>query len=517
MSSPGTATVPVERSGAPPHRRRDPGPLATSPPRSSAPWLLFLALVGAEVALGLHLRTEGVGEGLGYRQLSWTMYLCSIPVVASTVIAFAVGAQAAKFRSALRSVLQVGGLLVDVQDEVTPDPRASGDDRSGSLSKPGGSPRETATQERVAEVLAPLVEVAPQTMDPARGPEEPTVVPPAPASNEQPPWTVELPEPRDWLTALSKVQSSWIYEGERFDESLLPMQLNSVAFGALASVFASIAYLVWCKASSPPILLLTETLLATVVLSYSLHTVRHLVRISSSDFNARMFSWAARSLILACIAGVGAMALGNSLVRDKAGTGEAWIVAAIGGESVLQGIVERAGKIVGYTPPVPRNTWLGAITGLSEEDCARLAEEGVDSAHALAFVPTARLFFNTKHSLQRLVDWQDQALLITYLGPERAKALFEETGIRGMIDLRGVIEALLRARAQKPNEAMEKAISRALRLESGAFEILLRTVVWDEVTLRLHLLWQSTTESRRPRRQLSEAKPSSAPPATEPR
>lgn len=56
---------------------------------------------------------------------------------------------------------------------------------------------------------------------------------------------------------------------------------------------------------------------------------------------------------------------------------------------------------------------------ITNEEVERFAEEGIRSLPD-AFVPTARLFFNTNRSMQQICDWQDQALLRVYFGDVRA-------------------------------------------------------------------------------------------------
>jgi len=74
------------------------------------------------------------------------------------------------------------------------------------------------------------------------------------------------------------------------------------------------------------------------------------------------------------------------------------------------------------------------IEGIGLEDAQRLQEENITSVHALAFSPAPRLFFNTSQHLQRICDWQDQALLTVTFGETRAKQLREHFQIRGASD-----------------------------------------------------------------------------------
>ncbi|NPC81890.1 hypothetical protein HPC49_27185, partial [Pyxidicoccus fallax] len=103
------------------------------------------------------------------------------------------------------------------------------------------------------------------------------------------------------------------------------------------------------------------------------------------------------------------------------------------------------------SPMVPGD--LSAIDGLREDDAARLAEERIDSVHALAFTPTARIFFNTVYGLHRICDWQDQALLIARVGRTNALMLREQYFIRGAIAARNEALKLLAAAGEAQPEA----------------------------------------------------------------
>lgn len=60
---------------------------------------------------------------------------------------------------------------------------------------------------------------------------------------------------------------------------------------------------------------------------------------------------------------------------------------------------------------------LDGLTGLDLYDRARLAEEGVDSVHALARPDLISLLMHTRIPAVRLLDWVDQAVLQLYAGP----------------------------------------------------------------------------------------------------
>jgi hypothetical protein len=111
------------------------------------------------------------------------------------------------------------------------------------------------------------------------------------------------------------------------------------------------------------------------------------------------------------------------------------IAVGLLGDRAFLAVSNRAAALLGAEPEViDRSVDLRAIEGLGRDDQQRLQEENIGSLHALAFVPVPRLFFNSSFNLQRICDWQDQALLLVYVGVSRARALREFFQIRGIID-----------------------------------------------------------------------------------
>jgi hypothetical protein len=224
---------------------------------------------------------------------------------------------------------------------------------------------------------------------------------------------------------------------------------------------------------------------------FLLHFARILVRLANQDFNARMYSWACRSTFFVLVA-----TLVSATLAARAGTEslvqypyQALLLGttiAVFGSSVMEVIANKAAGVFGLGAQTPRKpTDLLLLEGLTPEDIERMAEEGVDSLHALAFVPTARLFFSTNHSLQRLVDWQDQALLHVYVGQTRAQSLKEKMLIRGAIDLRGMVRGI----SDAADDARRTALGQALGMDAGQLSVFIETIRNDQVTRRLHAHW----------------------------
>ena len=97
---------------------------------------------------------------------------------------------------------------------------------------------------------------------------------------------------------------------------------------------------------------------------------------------------------------------------------------------------------------------LEEIDGIDDRYRARLAEVGIDDAHALASANPIRLAMVTPFSFPQILAWIDQAILMVRVGPLAFRALHER-GLRGA-------SALL-ARADLPN--LPEGLGSSVRLD----------------------------------------------------
>lgn len=285
-------------------------------------------------------------------------------------------------------------------------------------------------------------------------------------------------------------RANWEYERELMEGAIHRMGRHAGILGFLAS-----SILTTCT-----VLMTTEDDLialavgTSVTISFTLHLGQIFFRSASNDATARMMARASRTLLIVSVCALffGALLLqgnplsaiprapGTSAMTEEPATAPAPTAAApapvappkddnplsgrtgalligIGvaliGERVLRIVTNRAASLLGlegFAAPEPGD--LNIIDGLSEEDASRLAEERIDSIHALAFTPTARIFFNTVYGLPRICDWQDQALLIERVGRTNALLLREQFFIRGAIAARRFALQKFGLPEQKPLE-----------------------------------------------------------------
>jgi hypothetical protein len=255
---------------------------------------------------------------------------------------------------------------------------------------------------------------------------------------------------------------SWEYESMGKDRSLERALLYSHLLGWLVSIVLLICILVIDRTPSNHLNFRSVAVgvASATLVSFALEIGGILIRVANNDVSARMFAGAMRTIVTVIIAAAFLPALlqrlnETSLMGSTTGQALLGVAVALMGRQALAIVTTRAGGILGVKTVTPENRAdLRSIDGMNEEDIDRLSEEGVDSIHALAYIPTPRLFFSTTYRLQRICDWQDQALLIELAGQTLAQAFRNNLAIRGVIDAKVVsLQLLLADRSQSRAKA----------------------------------------------------------------
>ena len=251
-----------------------------------------------------------------------------------------------------------------------------------------------------------------------------------------------------WRNLTERAMKLWEYESLGRDRSLTRATDYAWVWGFLVSetmIACSIVFLVGTEQLQRRAIAISVAL----AVGFAISLGRILIRLSNSDISARMFAGAINTSLAVTVTALflpaALEAVGNNSLC-KSFVGCAAFGAAIGllGQRALEVATSRAQGLLGAQPITSENRAdLRQIDGLTEDDIDRLAEEGIDSVHALAFIPTPRLFFNTTYSLQRICDWQDQAILVKYIGKTRMQAFRDSLLVRGAIDAEAVSLDLL--------------------------------------------------------------------------
>ncbi|HEX7837485.1 MAG TPA: hypothetical protein VF469_08480 [Kofleriaceae bacterium] len=261
----------------------------------------------------------------------------------------------------------------------------------------------------------------------------------------------------DWRTLGQRAEDVWNYESRRFSESRRMASLHGLLFGLVSSltlfictmILARYLYGTGADASKSELALVAMAVATATAFAFANDLGRILFRVALRDAGAEIFSFATKNSILVVASALLFSTLlcsGLAQINQPAGGEDHAIplgvpgfivigatIAILGGRAV-RFVSDRAAGVLGLgAARAAEISDLTQIEGLGEEDIERLAEEGVDSLHALAFVPLPRLLFNTKYGLERLCDWQDQALLLAHVGQPRARLLREHLLVRGAI------------------------------------------------------------------------------------
>lgn len=284
-----------------------------------------------------------------------------------------------------------------------------------------------------------------------------------------------------WQALAERAEQVWNYEAQRFSESRRMASLSSLTLFICTMILAR--YLAGeSDASRSPRSLIAIAVGTAIAFAFANDLGRILFRVALRDAGAEIFSFATKNSILVAASTLlfstllcsGLAQLNDAGVGDGAGGKPIPLgvpgfivigatIAIIGGRAVRL-VSDRAASALGLPASRAAETSdLTQLEGLGEEDIARLAEEGVDSLHALAFIPLPRLLFNTKYGLERLCDWQDQALLLTHFGLAKARLLRDHMLVRGAIAAQDAAQAFFSGVPPRRAEQADAAASESVR------------------------------------------------------
>lgn len=270
-----------------------------------------------------------------------------------------------------------------------------------------------------------------------------------------------LMDDSDWKALTERAVEVWNYEARRFSENRRMASLHGLIFGLVSSLTLFICAMILARyllADSDPAaaagtaaagtsqaVLIAVAVGTATAFAFANDLGRIIFRVALRDAGAEIFSFAtknsimvvASALLFSTLLSSGLAQLASSNNPTPLGIPGFIVIGAtiaISGGRAVRFVSDRAASVLGMTALRAAETSdLTQIEGLAEEDINRLAEEGVDSLHALAFIPLPRLLLNTKYGMERLCDWQDQALLLIHVGQAKARLLREHLLVRGAI------------------------------------------------------------------------------------
>jgi hypothetical protein len=311
----------------------------------------------------------------------------------------------------------------------------------------------------------------------------------------------------------ARAQAIWSYELERARWSLSRAEVFAGMWGMITSLSIAGATFFIFPASRPAGEATATRLVAFAVIgatltSFLLDLARLSIRTSNDDPTKRMFAEALRTLIL-CMVSASTLLLLPRVFSPSAlstlfapGAQDASVAAsgigagvAIAGPVLFEWLRERFASVLGIDTKRPQSgTPLNALDDLSEAEIARLTEEGIVSVEALVGVPIPRLALNTRFSLQRVVEWHDQGLLITRVGAAPAKELRTRWGLRSSTEIRRILLSSSAGEA----DVLRNIFQKVLRVDSDAeADLVLSQIARDERIALTDVLRGTRLEIRR--------------------
>lgn len=131
---------------------------------------------------------------------------------------------------------------------------------------------------------------------------------------------------------------------------------------------------------------------------------------------------------------------------------------------------------------------LQLIQGISSDDELRLWEEGIADVQHLAVETVLTLVTNTSYSLERIVDWKDQAYLCVYVGEEMITK-WRGACTRGALDVLGMAPEYY---GDAQHNTLVTALAKTLASDPNILKRLINTIYNDP---QVHQLWSYVESS----------------------
>jgi hypothetical protein len=254
------------------------------------------------------------------------------------------------------------------------------------------------------------------------------------------------PHEAEWAAAYVEARVRWRHEAAHVVLARRRIAQHGRLYGLLVTLLLGLC----AMAAAPPVLLgrpassqpekVALAVATAILINFARDLGRMAVRVANRDASSRMLAWNIKRLMMTAVGTLllSGFAFAGSLPEALQGPA-GWLLIggamALFADQVMESVSDRFAALFGVKRPPPVDgESLRRLDGMGEDDLERFGEEGIDSAHALAMCSTAKLFFNTPYALQRICDWQDQALLVVRLGEAKARLFREQLQLRGAID-----------------------------------------------------------------------------------
>jgi len=177
-------------------------------------------------------------------------------------------------------------------------------------------------------------------------------------------------------------------------------------------------------------------------------TVRHYL---SHDLSPNVYIYAARrfivSFVVGSIVGLGMGVLGEAARIDFDTNLTVVYIVAFGvglfPDRGIRWIRTMLNRFLRQKDSILEQKPLTLIDGIGEWQQGRLDQEGITSVQNLANVSLLSLVVNTPFDVGQIVNWVDQAILISYASPEQAAAL-NKAGLRSACDVLSAVDGSMK-------------------------------------------------------------------------
>jgi hypothetical protein len=167
--------------------------------------------------------------------------------------------------------------------------------------------------------------------------------------------------------------------------------------------------------------------LIAVAVAFATEFARLVVRNAAGDLTLRIVAEALQGLVRVLVAiGVVLTAVEAAHI-GQLGPAEASVVGMVTGlvgDRIVRLVFEMAATVFGGIQHEP-DDGIDIVQGIGHAEVERLRSEGITSLQGLAYTSIAKLYFSTPFELERLCDWQDQALLLLRVDPEHPDSFRE--------------------------------------------------------------------------------------------
>jgi hypothetical protein len=222
-------------------------------------------------------------------------------------------------------------------------------------------------------------------------------------------------------------------------------------------------------------------------------------RVYLGDLNDQVFWGAIYRLWLSI--GLALVFLKVTLPKDS----ESYIFFSIGflANTFLDWILTNSMKFLNLGKPKSEDLPLQMVKGINIWKEYRLEEEGIENVQNLATADVAELTVKTHYNFRTLIDWIDQALLLTRLTSDQVKLLSAQATAISAIEL-----AAASPKATGKTDVAD-ALAKKLSVDPVLMAATLDRLYEDEYVQDLWNLWQSGKEGGT----ISPQKPPEPPPA----